>query len=70
MFFSSRIGACKPSREAFAAVEAGLGLAPAEILFIDDTAANAEAARALGWDAIRYISNRQLIADLAARGLP
>jgi FMN phosphatase YigB (HAD superfamily) len=70
MFFSSRIGACKPSPQAFAAVEAGLGLAPAEILFIDDTAANAQAARIRGWDAILYRSNRRLIADLAARGLP
>ena len=70
MFFSSRIGACKPSPRAFAAVEAGLGLAPPEILFIDDTAANAQAARGRGWDAIRYRSNAQLIADLAARGLP
>jgi putative hydrolase of the HAD superfamily len=70
MFFSSRVGACKPSPEAFAAVEAAVGLAPAEILFIDDTAANAEAARVRGWDAILYRSDGQLIADLAARGLP
>jgi len=70
MFFSSRIRACKPSPEAFAAVEAGLGMAPADILFIDDSVANVEAALARGWDAIRYLSNRQLIADLAARGLP
>jgi FMN phosphatase YigB (HAD superfamily) len=70
MVFSSRIGARKPSPEAFAAVEAELGLAPAEILFIDDAAANVEAALARGWEAIRYVSNRQLIADLAARGLP
>jgi len=70
MFFSSRIGACKPSPEAFAAVEAGLAMAPAEILFIDDTAANVEAALARGWDAIRYTSNDQLVAELAERGLP
>jgi FMN phosphatase YigB (HAD superfamily) len=70
MFFSSRIGACKPSSEAFAAVEAGLGMAPAEILFIDDTAANVDAALSRGWDAIRYISNDQLVAELAQRGLP
>ena len=70
MFFSSRIGACKPSPEAFAAVEAALGLASAEILFIDDTAANVDAALARGWEAIHYLSNAQLVADLAARGLP
>jgi FMN phosphatase YigB (HAD superfamily) len=70
MFFSAEIRACKPSPEAFAAVEAGLGLPPGDILFIDDTAANVDAARARGWDAIHFTANLQLMADLAARGLP
>jgi FMN phosphatase YigB (HAD superfamily) len=70
MFFSAEIRACKPSPEAFEAVEASLSLPPAEILFIDDTAANVEAALARGWDAFRFTDNARLIADLAARGLP
>jgi HAD superfamily hydrolase (TIGR01509 family) len=70
MFFSAELRACKPSPEAFDAVEAGLSLPPAEILFIDDAAANVEAALARGWDAVRFTDNARLIADLAARGLP
>jgi glucose-1-phosphatase len=70
MFFSSEIKACKPSPEAFAAVEAGLGLEPEHILFIDDMHANVDPARRRGWDAILFTSNHQLLADLAARGLP
>ncbi len=70
LFFSSEIRACKPSPEAFAAVEAGLGMAGGDILFIDDTAANIQAALARGWDAILFASNGALMAELAARGLP
>jgi HAD superfamily hydrolase (TIGR01509 family) len=70
MFFSSEIRAFKPSPEAFDAVEAALGLPNETILFIDDTAANVDAALARGWDAVRFTSNAALTADLAARGLP
>ncbi|HEY1752876.1 MAG TPA: HAD-IA family hydrolase [Caulobacteraceae bacterium] len=70
MFFSSELRVFKPQPEAFAAVEAALGLPRETILFIDDTAANVDAAIARGWDAIRFTTNAALISDLAARGLP
>jgi glucose-1-phosphatase len=70
MFFSSDLHLFKPSAEAFAAVEAALGLPPQAILFIDDTAANVDGALARGWDAVRFTTNAALTADLAARGLP
>jgi FMN phosphatase YigB (HAD superfamily) len=70
LFLSCEIRACKPSAEAFAAVEQGLGLAGGDILFIDDTAGNVTAAQARGWDAICFTSNAALVAELAARGLP
>ena len=70
LFLSCEIGACKPSPEAFAAVEAGLGLPAGEILLIDDTAANIAAARMRGWDAILFTSNAALLSDLSQRGLP
>jgi FMN phosphatase YigB (HAD superfamily) len=69
LFLSCEIGACKPSEAAFAAVEAALGLAPGQILLIDDTAANIEAARERGWDGVLFASNDQLVVELAARGL-
>ena len=70
MFFSSDLHLFKPSAEAFAAVEAALGLPPETILFIDDTLANVEAARSRGWDAIHFTGNEPLIAELQTRGLP
>ncbi len=70
LFLSCEIGACKPSDAAFEAVEAALGVAAQQILFIDDTLANVEAARARGWDAIHFTANAALMAELAQRGLP
>ena len=69
MFFSSEIGACKPSPEAYAAVETALAIPAADILFVDDTLANVTAALARGWDAIHFTTNAALLAELAARGL-
>ena len=46
-----------------------LGLSPAAILFIDDKAANAEAARAVGMDALHFTGPGALRAALHARGL-
>ena len=70
LFLSSEIGACKPSDAAFAAVETALGMAAAQILFVDDTLANVEAARVRGWDAIHFTTNAALMTELAERGLP
>jgi FMN phosphatase YigB (HAD superfamily) len=69
LFLSSELRACKPSEAAFDAVEAALGLAAPQILFIDDTLSNVEAAIARGWDAIHFTGNAALLAELARRGL-
>lgn len=69
MIFSADIRACKPTPEAFAAAEARLGVPPASILFVDDTARNVQAARARGWDAVCFTGNAALVAELAQRGL-
>jgi putative hydrolase of the HAD superfamily len=50
-FASHELGVLKPAPAAYAAVEGALGVAPAEILFFDDTAENVAAARARGWQA-------------------
>ena len=70
MIFSSEIAAAKPSEAAFAAAEARVGTRGADILFVDDSPANVEAARRRGWDAILYRSNAELTAELGRRGLP
>jgi len=69
LFWSSEIGALKPSA-AFDWVEASVGVAPERIIFVDDTLANVDAARARGWDAILFRSNDDVIAEFAQRGLP
>ncbi|MDP2328988.1 MAG: HAD-IA family hydrolase [Dehalococcoidia bacterium] len=46
---SWRIGARKPAPEAFERAGALLGTAPAQILFLDDSAVNIRAARRHGW---------------------
>lgn len=51
---SHLIHAAKPDPKAFAIVCRDLEAEPAECLFIDDALANAEAARAAGWQAIHF----------------
>jgi glucose-1-phosphatase len=69
MFWSAELGLSKAGPEAFAAVTRRLGIDPDAILFIDDSAGNADRARAAGWDAIRFVSNDQLIEALTERDL-
>lgn len=50
--FSNEIGVRKPDPAAFAALEAAMELPPRETVFIDDSAANIDAARELGFQGI------------------
>ena len=47
-FYSCDLGHAKPSDDYFRLVLEGVGLAPGEVLFLDDKAANVEAARGIG----------------------
>jgi putative hydrolase of the HAD superfamily len=49
IYYAADLGWAKPAPEFFRACEARSGFAPDEIFFIDDKAANVEAAQALGW---------------------
>ena len=49
IFASGEIGAMKPEAEAFARVETALAMAPEELLLIDDSPRNVEAAEKRGW---------------------
>jgi putative hydrolase of the HAD superfamily len=72
LFFSCEIGAAKPDADFFDAVVARLGLAAAEVLFIDDVAANVTAARTAGLQAERWhhdLGVGDLEQLLAAHGL-
>ncbi|MBM7819631.1 putative hydrolase of the HAD superfamily [Cellulosimicrobium cellulans] len=52
--YSYALGVAKPDLGFFVGAARRIGAAPAEILFVDDTPANVEAARAAGMPAIRW----------------
>ena len=59
----------KPGAEIFDLAARRFGHAPGAMLFIDDNAANVEAAASLGWQVHHFAGAGALEADLAARGL-
>lgn len=62
-FLSFEMGLVKPDREAFDHVAAGLGVAPGEILFLDDNRANVEGALAAGFD-VHLVQGLEAARDL------
>ena len=66
---SARAGVAKPDPQAYWLALEGLGLEPAETLFIDDKPRNIVAAEALGIPAIHFTDAAALEADLQQRGL-
>ncbi len=52
--FSARVQMMKPQPAIFHEASRRFGIAPAELLFIDDVAANVAAARALGWQGVHF----------------
>lgn len=66
--FSARVGLMKPQPEIFSLAVARFALDPARTLFIDDHAGNIAAARAQGWQGLRFIDAAQCAGDLQAAG--
>ncbi|MET9346146.1 HAD-IA family hydrolase [Streptomyces termitum] len=64
--YSHEIGIEKPDPRAFEAICAGLEVEPEACLFVDDAAANVEAARAMGMQAHLFEDNIGTIARIAA----
>ena len=54
LFFSAELGVRKPDPESFRRVTLLLDTEPGNILFVDDGAANVDAARAAGWRAALF----------------
>lgn len=62
---SAFVGMRKPDPEIYELTLSRLdGIAPAECLFIDDTEANCDAARALGWSAVHHEDNATSIPEI------
>ena len=64
MFLSHEIGARKPDPDAFLLVCKKMSTHPKDVLFIDDSAANVEGARAAGIDAHHLDKERDIAAML------
>ncbi|MBB5412416.1 2-haloacid dehalogenase [Paraburkholderia sp. HC6.4b] len=72
---SGRVKLVKPDPAIFAEMRRRIELQmpsvePAELVFIDDNAKNAEAATALGWHGVHHTSAAQTEAELRELGLP
>ena len=68
--FSHRLGIAKPDASIYAHAVEGMGVAPDEILFIDDRQENVAAARDAGMTAIRYFDHAAFVEDLKLISFP
>ena len=66
---SGHEGVAKPDRRIFEILAQRTGRAPQDLVFVDDSAKNVEAARAFGIDAIFYAPGDDLARAFAERGL-
>ncbi|WP_439497860.1 HAD-IA family hydrolase [Bosea sp. (in: a-proteobacteria)] len=69
MFYSAAMGCKKPDLAFFTSIVSQTGLAPGEILLIDDMQGNVDAARTAGWHALHWDGRRALQDALAPFGL-
>lgn len=65
---SGHVGAAKPDRRIFEILFERVGRQPQELLFIDDSLSNIEAARGLGMPAIHFTPAIDLERELSQRG--
>lgn len=56
-YYSARLGVKKPDTEFFARVQAAVGLHNEEMLLIDDSSENVEAALRAGWQALHWTAH-------------
>lgn len=62
--YSHEVGLAKPDPAAYELTARRLGVAAHEVLFLDDVAANVEAARGAGWHAVLHLDTSASIAEM------
>jgi 2-haloacid dehalogenase len=67
---SADVGLIKPDRAIYEHHARAFGLEPKATLFIDDSRANVEGARAAGWQSVQFTDPERLKSDLARYGFP
>ncbi|WP_037079722.1 HAD-IA family hydrolase [Neorhizobium vignae] len=65
IFYSAKFGHRKPAQDFFRLATAEVGASPDEILFLDDTLENVEAARVFGWNAVQWTAGMVLETAIA-----
>jgi putative hydrolase of the HAD superfamily len=67
--YAADLGYAKPAAEFFRTVEVRTGLAPDQLFFIDDKAANVDAAKALGWRGAVWTGEQTVVALMKQAGV-
>ncbi|MGO9481662.1 MAG: HAD family hydrolase [Candidatus Kryptoniota bacterium] len=63
LILSHEVGAVKPEKKIYKAVEAFTGKPAREHFYVDDIAEYISAARKLGWDAVQFVGNEKLFEE-------
>jgi putative hydrolase of the HAD superfamily len=58
--YSAALGVRKPMPEFYRLAQERTGVEAGEIVFVDDVAANVEAAKAVGWNSVLWTGERRL----------
>jgi len=69
VMLSGEFGLLKPDPAIFHEAEGRFGLNPSETWFVDDSEANVEGARAVGWNGVHFVDAASLRAALEAAGV-
>ena len=67
--YAADLGWAKPAKAFFHEIEARTGFAPDELFFLDDKAANVDAAKALGWHAAIWTGGETVAALMKRAGV-
>jgi epoxide hydrolase-like predicted phosphatase len=65
--YSHEVGRVKPDPAIYHIVCERLGVAPQEVLFLDDVQANVDGARAIAMRAVTFVNNAQAISEIEAQ---
>lgn len=65
MFYSAKFGHRKPVQDFFRLATTEVGAPPEDIVFLDDTLENVEAARLFGWNAVHWTAGMTLETAIA-----
>jgi FMN phosphatase YigB (HAD superfamily) len=64
LVYSHEVGVAKPDPRAYALTTERLGVAPDEVLFLDNAEPNVTAARAFGWHAVHHLTTAESIVQM------